>query len=201
MMFKKLCFAILISQSLIAFDKYSVEQDSIRLDSSKPHAYLSLEKSNGDQVTLKFHNNSRWAINLCSRAYYPWPFLARKIVNGRERFFLKNEQNYKLCYGIRSYFSRVFTASKVPRANRTNKSNTQKSDCETEQTYAYFDDNHSYRQWIAPGEAISFNIPAENLKAGQVVYIEYNYDWEEPEYELRGPKHRAEFYDFQIGIR
>ncbi|HTE32647.1 MAG TPA: hypothetical protein VK666_19840 [Chryseolinea sp.] len=190
--------AILTSLTLLTSGAFCYGQDVNRLEKKRPHIYLTLDKSEKDQNIFSFHNNSPWPVQVCVRAYYPPPFLDKKVVNGKEGLFLKTDKAQRLCYGVETYSAwRVVSSQKSDPAPKP-KDDGSKDPCALKPTYIYYDDNHAYKQFIAPGDALSFDIPAKYLAEGSAIYITYQYDWEEYDYtaDFRGPDHRVYFYDF-----
>lgn len=181
---------------------FSFGQNTNRIDDTKTHVYLAFVKSDGENITLSFHNNSNGAVKICVRNYIPFPLLQKNIINGEETYTLKNELEYKLCYGVETYLSNIAIPTNTSKKESLKKfkSARKKSDCDSKQIDFYVNDNQNFKQWIASDKSVTFNVPAKYLQEAQGIYVTYEYDWEESEYspEYREPEHRAEFFGFQL---
>jgi hypothetical protein len=182
------CFA---ATGLPQQDKNSVPDSDVRISKDKPGIYITFErlgkainpmdarmaetgessksKEKGNDVWLRLHNNTRWAIGFPTLSLYLGKKLSPyRLPNGRNSFGLGDGMEVNVVYRVLESDGRV-----VP----------------------YGSDNSS-SSLLPPGRSIIFSVRRDHLSKGRSIYVEFEYEWEFGQVYSNNlaPVHRTEYY-------
>ena len=143
----------------------------VRLDATKPTTYLRFERYDGEDVWLRLHNNSRWAVSIRTEESFhlhePDKWAGRRDADG-------------LLEG--AVVSPAYEIERYPQEQ-----SVYRNGC----TYS--------ESWIPPGRSVLFKVARAPLSDPATLRVHFRYEWElqdGPE-----PTHYASFsgYDLRRG--
>jgi hypothetical protein len=196
---KNLLLTSLVLLSLAATglpqDKSPVSDADIRLSKEKPGIYITFErlgkapnpmdarlgetgepsksKERGNDVWLRLHNNTRWAIGFRTWSLYVGKSVTPyRLPNGANSFGLGGGMEVNVVYRVEESDGEV-----VP----------------------YGGDNSSY-SLLPPGRSIIFSVMREHLSKGRSINVEFEYEWEfgQTYSNNLAPVHRSEYYGTRL---
>jgi hypothetical protein len=133
----------------------------------------SKSQEKGDDIWLRLHNNSRWAILFSTRSLYVGNKISPyRLSDGKSVLGLSDGMEVNAVYQVVENDGRV-----VP----------------------FGGDMHSL-SWLPPGRSILFSVNREHLSKGRSIYIYFNYEWEREEqfsYNL-SPEHRSMYWGYRL---
>jgi hypothetical protein len=192
---RNLLLALLVLFSLAATDLAQDESPAfdadIRISKDKPGVYTTFErlgkapnpmdarlaetgepsksKEKGNDVWLRLHNNTRWAIGFRTwSSYFGKNVTPYRLPNGANSFGLGDSMEVNVVYQVAESDGKV-----VP----------------------YGGDNSSY-SLLPSGRSIIFSVRRDHLSKGRFIYVEFDYEWEfgQTYSNNMAPVHRSEYY-------
>jgi hypothetical protein len=138
---------------------YSQTPSEVRIEPQQPTVYFTAERLVGDNLWLRLHNNSRWAIN----------FRAERPVEINIPYLLADGSEVK---------SLVEGAEVSPRYDIENPNGGSA-------VYSCV----AYELWLTPGNSVLMSVPVEKLKPLAYFWVKFTYEWEgegeQPEHRVR----------------
>jgi hypothetical protein len=142
-------------------------------------------------VWLRLTNNSPWMIKVCMKLYRPNDLIPG-TVDGRVVSVLRDGSEVGLCYGVEKENSeRIITTDRNKEAKfKKGVARTATSrDCEID----FYTSGNIPPAWIASGSSVVFPVRSEWLD-NKMIYVLYNYDWDENERTLGQRYHEHRIY-------
>lgn len=131
----------------------------------------SRSKAKGNDIWLRLHNNTRWAIR-----FITWSMYMGKGASPKERltgegssFKLSDGMEVSLAYGVDEPDGRSVRYTVI--------------------------DNYTH-SWLPPDRSVIFSVSRPHLSKGRTIYVGFNYEWESERAYAEGnePAHLARFY-------
>jgi hypothetical protein len=151
--------ALLTLTIIVSFTAHSQTPTEVRLDPQQPTIYFTAERLVGNNLWLRLHNNSRWAID----------FYAERPVEINIPYRLADGSEVK---------SLVEGAELSPQYDIENPNGG----------YAVYS-CVKYKLWLTPGTSVLMSVPVEKLKPLAYFWVKFTYEWEgegeQPEHRVR----------------
>jgi hypothetical protein len=154
----------------ITFERFGKAINPLDLPLAEP-SETSRSKEKGNDVWLRLHNNTRWAIRFTT-----WSMYIGKGASPKERltgegssFKLGDGMEVSIAYGVEEPDGRGVRYTVI---------------------------DHYTQSWLPSGRSVIFCVPRPLLSKERTVYVRFNYEWEseQPYAEGHEPGHLARFY-------
>jgi hypothetical protein len=174
---------------------HTTSNDDIRLSKDKPGIYLTFErrgkgidpmqtrmaetgntsksKEKGQDIWLRLHNNTRWAILFPTWSLYVGPGVAPfRLSDGTSVLSLSDGMEVSAKYQVEESDGKV-----VP-----------------------YGIDVSSQSWLAPGRSIIFSVDREHLTKGRSIYVYFTYEWERGQQYSNNlsPEHRSMYWGYRL---
>jgi len=133
----------------------------------------SKSKEKGEDVWLRLHNNSQWAITFATDSMY----LGKRISpyrssDGSSILGLNDGTEVSIQYQIEEEDGR-----RVP-----------------------YGSDMSFASWLPPGRSVLFSVRRDHLSKNRSIFISFNYEWEKGQVYSNNlpPVHRSEYYSYRL---
>jgi hypothetical protein len=172
-----------------------------RISKLHPTVYLTFERTGKREpeyseesdkgIWLRLHNNTRW------------PLLLDAYGAGGKAFSKGNEHEIGMFYGVEKIPEPkgqiTILPSDIPLSNDTGDKNSKATKTGESE---YHDCELPASNWchvcsrieLGPGKSLLFSLPRETLCDNLMIYIVYEYKWEDHNGETLEPEHRIYFY-------
>ncbi|MBS1809688.1 MAG: hypothetical protein JST84_16120 [Acidobacteria bacterium] len=190
MFLRKLLLLFCLTPSTMVFGQgrfVCPEPSSISIFPNKPNVYLAYEKTEqiakpsqeGIQTShsLRLQNNSKWAIkvNAVPGVTPPQNSLITKTLCTGARQVLVNETEVEVLYHVE-----VQSRDATPRPP------------------IFINSQIHWEIWLAPGDALRFKVPSQDLNDDYSIKVSYSYEWEKidvPKPKSGEPEEIVKYYD------
>jgi hypothetical protein len=174
---------------------HATSNDDIRLSKDQPAIYLTFErrgkgidpmqtrmaeagntsksKEKGQDIWLRLHNNTRWAILFPTWSLYIGPRVAPfRLSDGSNVLALNDGMEVSAKYNVEESDGRI-----VP-----------------------YGIDVSSQSWLAPGRSIIFSVDREHLSRGRSIYVYFTYEWERRQTYSNNlsPEHRSMYWGYRL---
>lgn len=133
----------------------------------------SKSKEKGDDIWLRLHNNSRWAILFPTWSLYIGKNVSPyRLSDGKSVLGLADDTEVNAKYQVVEDDGKIL---------------------------AYGGDSYS-QSWLPPGRSVIFSVNREHLSKGRSIYVYFNYEWESGQVYSNNlsPEHRSMYWSYRL---
>jgi hypothetical protein len=137
------------------------------LAKNKPTVYISFERMDKQDVVLRIHNNSRWAIEFRALNFNEQTKNSVRFCDGRERISFPNGIEVNALYQVEVIPPPMVRYTLEPERSENVKA-----------PILYSPDHGVFSTPLLSGQSVSFKVRSEHLVKPYKIYISYRYEWE-----------------------